>query len=68
MRSTVASVVAVIQRMSSGTSVPGPRTERSISPRFTVSCHTVARSTVGAAGFSLRQDDGDEDDHDQRGH
>src|SRR5580765_4157971 len=53
MRSTVASVVAVIQRMSSGTSVPGPRTERSISPRFTTSCHTVARSTVGAAGFSL---------------
>ena len=53
MRSTVASVVAVIQRMSSGTSVPGPRTDRSISPRFTVSCQTVARSTVGAAGFSL---------------
>ena len=38
--------------MSSGTSVPEPRTWRSIGPRFTVSIQTTARSTVGAAGFS----------------
>ena len=43
---------AVIQRMSSGTSVPGPRTCRSIWPRLTVSRQVVPRSTVGAAGFS----------------
>jgi hypothetical protein len=39
--------------MVSGTNVPSPRTSRSIGPRFTVSVHTVARSTLGAAGFSL---------------
>ncbi len=53
MRSTVASVLDVSQRMSSGTSVPGPRTWRSISPRLTVSRHVVPRSTVGAAGRSF---------------
>ncbi len=37
-----------------GTSDPGPRTWRSIGPRFTVSVQTVARSTVGAAGFSRK--------------
>ncbi len=45
-------VVAVIQRMFSGTSVPDPRTCRIIGPRFTVSIQTVARSTPGAAGLS----------------
>ncbi len=38
--------------MSSGVSVPRPRTSRMMLPRFTVSGHTTARSTVGAAGFS----------------
>jgi hypothetical protein len=52
MRSTRPAVVAEIHRMSSGTSVPDPRTSRSICPRLTVSTHTVARSTLGAAGFS----------------
>ena len=37
---------------STGTSVPRPRTWRTIGPRFTVSTQTVARSTVGAAGFN----------------
>ena len=36
--------------MSSGTSVPSPRTSRTIGPRFTVSDQMVARSTVGGAG------------------
>ncbi len=49
--STRPSVVAGIHRISSGTSVPRPRTFRNIGPRFTVSSQTVARSTVGAAGF-----------------
>lgn len=52
IRSTRAAVRAVIQRMSSGTSAPSPCTERSISPRCTVSTHTLARSTVGAAASS----------------
>src|SRR5579863_3858930 len=38
--------------MSSGTSVPIPRTSRTMGPRLTVSIQTVARSTVGAAGLS----------------
>ena len=38
--------------MSSGVSVPRPRTWRTIGPRFTVRGQTTARSTVGAAGFS----------------
>ena len=38
--------------MSSGTSVPRPRTWRTIGPRLTVSGQTTAISTVGAAGFS----------------
>src|SRR6266480_4808317 len=42
-----------MKRMCSGTSVPGPRTSRTISPRRTESTHRVARSTVGAAGFKL---------------
>ncbi len=48
--STRPSVVAGIQRTSSGTSVPGPRTSRSIEPRLTVSTRTDARSTPGTAG------------------
>ncbi len=36
----------------STTSVPKPRTSRTMGPRFTVSLHTVAASTEGAAGFS----------------
>jgi hypothetical protein len=38
------------QRVSSGTSVPRPRTWRTKGPLFTVSMSSVARSTVGAAG------------------
>ncbi len=51
-RSTVAAVLRAMRRISSGTRVPGPRTCRSISPRFTVSRQTVAASTLGAAGSS----------------
>ena len=54
MRSTRPSVAAGIQRISSGTSVPRPRTCRTIGPRFTVSMTTAERATVGAAG--LRRD------------
>ena len=43
-------VSAETTRRSSGTSVPLPRTSRSISPCLTVSIHSVPRSTVGAAG------------------
>ena len=50
MRSMRASTGAEIQRTSSGTRVPGPRTLRSIGPRWTVSIHTVSFCTVGAAG------------------
>src|SRR5438045_7560212 len=49
--STLPSVFAGIQRMSSGTSVPRPRTCRTIGPRLTVSIQTVERSTLGTAGF-----------------
>ena len=52
IRSTRPCVVVLIHRMSSGTSVPEPRTSRSIGPRLTVSTQTAARSTDGAAGFS----------------
>src|SRR5262245_54812274 len=41
-----------MSRVSSGTSVPNPRTSRFIGPRFTVSGQIVERSTVGAAGLS----------------
>ena len=53
MRSTRPCVAAGISRRASstGTSVPRPRTWRSIGPRLTVSTQTVARSTVGAAGL-----------------
>src|SRR5438034_7307253 len=37
--------------MSSGTSVPRPRTSGTIGPRLTVSTQTVERSTLGTAGF-----------------
>jgi hypothetical protein len=53
-RSTRPSVAAGIQRISSGTSVPMPRTWRTIGPRLTVSKTTDARATFGAAG--LRRD------------
>jgi hypothetical protein len=52
MRCTRPDVVAEIHMMSSGTSVPAPRTWRVKSPRLTVSIHTVDRSTDGAAGLS----------------
>ena len=52
IRSTVPSVVAGIQRIASGTSVPVPRTWRTIGPRSTVPRYTVSRSTFGAAGSS----------------
>jgi len=51
-RSTRAEACAVIQRMRSGTRVPGPRTSRTMSPRRTESIIRVAISTVGAAGLS----------------
>src|SRR5262245_30074719 len=49
--STRPSVAAGIHFTSSGTSVPLPRTCRSIGPRLTASTQTPARSTPGAAGF-----------------
>jgi hypothetical protein len=53
MRSTRPAVSAVISRICSGTSVPGPFTSRSIGPRLTVSVQSPARSTTGAAARSL---------------
>src|SRR5439155_23195365 len=44
-------VVATLMRMCSGESVPGAFTEIVISPFFTVSIQSVARSTGGAAGL-----------------
>src|SRR5437899_11147697 len=49
--STRPSAFTEIQRMSSGTRVPRPRTCRTIGPRLTVSTQTVDRSTLGTAGF-----------------
>src|SRR5205807_8400711 len=49
--STLPSVFAGIQRISSGTSVPRPLTCLTIGPFVTVSIHTLERSTLGAAGF-----------------
>ena len=48
-------VTAVISRACSGTSVPGPRTCRTMVPCATVSIHTVAASTLGAAGSRFRR-------------
>src|SRR5438876_10551019 len=42
-----------MKRMCSGTSVPGPRPSRPISPRRTESTNRVARSQLGAAGVKL---------------
>ncbi|MEJ7712528.1 MAG: hypothetical protein WKF84_22435 [Pyrinomonadaceae bacterium] len=42
-------------RISSGTSVPLPRTCRNIWPRLTLSGQTVDISTAGAAGFGLER-------------
>src|SRR5207249_5675512 len=50
--STRPSAFTEIQRMSSGMSVPRPRTCRTIGPRLTVSIQTVERSTLGTAGFN----------------
>jgi hypothetical protein len=58
-------VTAVIQRICSGTSVPGPRTWRTIVPCWTVSRHTVAASTVGTA---VRQELRHEDRERQKRH
>jgi len=52
IRSTRPSAAAGIQRTSSGTRVPRPRTSRSIGPRLTASIRTPERSTLGAAGLS----------------
>src|SRR5215470_18709088 len=41
--------------MLSGTSVPRPRTSRSIGPRLTLSGQIVEASTDGAAGFSFER-------------
>ncbi len=53
---------------STGTSVPRPRTWRTIGPRLTVSTQTVARSTVGAAGLSRASttETSDDDEHADR--
>ena len=53
MRSMRPSVRAVISIVSSGTSVPSPRTSRSMGPRFTASGQRVDISTPGAAGLSF---------------
>ena len=53
IRSTRPSVRAVISIVFSGTSVPSPRTSRSIGPRRTVSGQSVDISTPGAAGFNF---------------
>ena len=51
--STCASVCAAIHRMSSGTSVPNPRTSLTMGPRFTVLDQIVFGSTCGGAGCSV---------------
>ena len=66
-RSTRPSVSAVIQRISSGTSTPFPRTWRSIVPRFTESIHSVPPSTVGRGRLEARQRDGGDDDEQRDG-
>ena len=53
-RSTRALACAVIQRMCSGTRVPGPRTSRTTSPLRTLSISTAERSMVIDAGSRLR--------------
>ena len=67
MCSTCAAVSAAIQRISFGTSVPGPRTSRSSSPRLTASTSTLERSIEGMArtergksGDGDGEDDGDD--------
>jgi hypothetical protein len=55
MRSTRPSVSDCTNWICSGTSVPFPRTCRSISPRFTVSVQIELFSTVGAAGLNLER-------------
>jgi hypothetical protein len=62
MRSTRAGVSAEVQRMCSGTSVPGPRTSRNIVPQRTASSETISRSTLGAAGFQAGEQDREKDD------
>src|SRR5882672_1303359 len=50
--STRPGVSALIQRICSGTRVPGPRTSRVIGPLVTVSRQSAPPSAVGAAGLS----------------
>ena len=64
--STRPSVLAGIQRICSGTSVPRPRTWRTIGPRFTVSIQTVERSTLGTAGLSRESSERHEDEPQDR--
>src|SRR5579872_4543291 len=52
MRSTLASVVAGMSMVSSGTRVPNPRTSSTMGPRLTVPGQSVDISTLGAAGLS----------------
>ena len=52
MFSTRPELIEVIKRFSSGTSVPAPRTLRTMEPRLTVSYHSVLAATLGAAGRS----------------
>src|SRR4029434_1412332 len=56
--STRPSVVDGSQRVSSGTSVPRPRTCRMIEPRLTVSTRTVVCSTVGVGRLTAGDRDG----------
>jgi len=62
MRCTRPSVVAGMSMVSSGTSVPRPRTSSTMGPRFTVSIQTVDRSMPGAAGLQAREPDGNRGD------
>jgi hypothetical protein len=59
MCSTRPLVRAAIQRMSTGTRVPRPRTSRLMEPCLTVSIQTRLRSTVGAGGLEAGEEDGD---------
>ena len=64
-RSTRPLVVAVIQRMFSGTRMPEPRTWRIIGPRLTVSTQTVAAIDAWRRRPEPRHADRDEHDGDQ---
>ena len=62
MRSTRPSVAAGIQRISSGTSVPRPRTCRTIGPRFTASIHSGSAFDGRRGGLQAGQPQGGEEE------